>query len=98
VRILVSGGAGYPGWPTVSQLSAAGHHVGMANHLAGRPDDVGTGVESPLPIGPMTERLNSRGENPSGPGESDRHPAIPAPTDDGPVARPGRMGRYSPGC
>ena len=98
MRILVLGGAGYPGWPTVSQLSAAGHHVGMANHLAGRPDDVGTGAESLLPSGPRTERLNFWGEHPSGPGESERHPAIPAPTVDGPVARLDRMGRYSPGC
>jgi UDP-sulfoquinovose synthase len=57
VRILVLGGDGYLGWPTALHLSAAGHHVGVADNFVRRQYDVELGVESLVPIHTLEERV-----------------------------------------
>ena len=57
MRILVLGGDGYLGWPTALHLSAAGHHVGVADNFIRRQYDEELGVESLVPIRPLDERV-----------------------------------------
>jgi UDP-sulfoquinovose synthase len=59
VRILVLGGDGYLGWPTAIHLSAAGHHVGVADNFVRRAYDVELGVESLVPIRSLDERIRA---------------------------------------
>ena len=57
MRILVLGGDGYLGWPTALHLSAAGHHVGVADNFVRRQYDDELGVDSLVPIQPLDERV-----------------------------------------
>jgi UDP-sulfoquinovose synthase len=57
MRILVLGGDGYLGWPTVLHLSAAGHQVAVADNFARRGYDHELGVESLVPVEPLQARV-----------------------------------------
>jgi UDP-sulfoquinovose synthase len=59
VRILVLGGDGFCGWPTVLHLAAAGHDVVVVDSLERRKIDVELEVESLTPIRPIGERLQA---------------------------------------
>jgi UDP-sulfoquinovose synthase len=57
MRTLVLGGDGYLGWPTALHLSAAGHHVAIADNFARRGYDQELGATSLVPIAPLDERV-----------------------------------------
>jgi UDP-sulfoquinovose synthase len=59
VKILVLGGDGFCGWPTVLHLSASGHDVVVVDSLERRKIDVELEVESLTPIRPIGERLKA---------------------------------------
>lgn len=59
MRILVLGGDGFCGWPTVLHLSARGHDVVIADNFARREADRELGVESLTPIRPLGDRLEA---------------------------------------
>jgi UDP-sulfoquinovose synthase len=57
MRILVLGGDGFCGWPTVLHLSDLGHEVAIVDDLSRRKIDVELEADSLTPIRPMSERL-----------------------------------------
>ena len=57
MRVLVCGGDGFCGWPTVLHLSAQGHDVAIVDSLARRQWDVELGTQSLLPIATLPERV-----------------------------------------
>jgi UDP-sulfoquinovose synthase len=57
MKILVLGGDGFCGWPTVLHLSAQGHEVAVVDNLSRRKIDLELECESLTPIRPMGERL-----------------------------------------
>jgi UDP-sulfoquinovose synthase len=59
VKVLVLGGDGFCGWPTVLHLSQAGHDVVIVDNLSRRFIDVELEVESLTPIRPIHERLEA---------------------------------------
>jgi UDP-sulfoquinovose synthase len=59
MRILILGGDGYLGWPTAMHLSAAGHHVGVADNFVRRTFDDELGVSSLVPIQSLDERVRT---------------------------------------
>ncbi|HEY2303753.1 MAG TPA: NAD-dependent epimerase/dehydratase family protein [Acidimicrobiales bacterium] len=61
MRILILGGDGYLGWPTAMHLSAAGHHVGVADNFARRAFDEELGLSSLVPIAPLGDRVKAWG-------------------------------------
>ena len=56
-KIVVLGGDGFCGWPTVLHLSKRGHEVVIVDNLSRRKIDVELEVDSLTPIRPMKERL-----------------------------------------
>ncbi|MBO0867105.1 MAG: NAD-dependent epimerase/dehydratase family protein [Micromonosporaceae bacterium] len=59
MRILVLGGDGYLGWPTALHLSAKGHDVGIADNFVRRQYDHELGVQSLVPIEPLSVRVRT---------------------------------------
>jgi UDP-sulfoquinovose synthase len=59
MRILVLGGDGFCGWPTVLHLSDRGHDVTIVDNLSRRKIDIDLEVESLTPIRPMGERIRA---------------------------------------
>jgi UDP-sulfoquinovose synthase len=57
MKILVLGGDGFCGWPTVLHLSAVGHEVVVVDNFARRVADVELETSSLTPIAPMGVRL-----------------------------------------
>ncbi len=57
MRVLVCGGDGFCGWPTVLHLSAQGHDVAIVDSLVRRQWDVELGTQSLLPIATLPERV-----------------------------------------
>ena len=58
MKVVVFGGDGFCGWPTVLHLSARGHDVVIVDNLIRRAADVELGVSSLTPIVSLTERLD----------------------------------------
>jgi len=59
MKILVLGGDGFCGWPTVLHLSNNGNDVTIVDNLSRRKIDIELEVKSLTPIRPITERLNA---------------------------------------
>jgi UDP-sulfoquinovose synthase len=59
MRILVLGGDGYLGWPTALHLSESGHTVAVADNFVRRQYDHELGVQSLVPIEPLTVRVRT---------------------------------------
>jgi UDP-sulfoquinovose synthase len=59
MRVLVLGGDGFCGWPTVLHLSASGHDVMLVDNFARRKADIELEVESLTPIAPLGTRLRA---------------------------------------
>lgn len=57
MKVLVLGGDGFCGWPTVLHLSALGHDVAIVDNLSRRRIDIELECESLTPIRPIGERL-----------------------------------------
>jgi len=57
MNILVLGGDGFCGWPTVLHLSNLGHHIVLVDNLSRRKIDVELEVDSLTPIAPIGTRL-----------------------------------------
>ena len=57
MRILILGGDGFCGWPTVLHLAKAGHAVAVVDNLARRAWDVELGTESLVPIATLEDRV-----------------------------------------
>lgn len=57
MKVLVLGGDGFCGWPTVLHLSANGHDVAVVDNLSRRKIDVELECESLTPIQPISKRL-----------------------------------------
>lgn len=57
MKVLVLGGDGFCGWPTVLHLSTLGHDVAIVDNLSRRKIDVELECESLTPIRPIGERL-----------------------------------------
>jgi len=55
----VLGGDGYLGWPTAVHLSAAGHTVAVADNFVRRQYDHELGVQSLVPIEPLSVRVRA---------------------------------------
>ena len=59
MKILVLGGDGFCGWPTVLHLSGLGHDTVVVDNLSRRRIDIELGVKSLTPIRPMDERISA---------------------------------------
>jgi UDP-sulfoquinovose synthase len=59
MKVLVLGGDGFCGWPTVLHLSALGHDVAIVDNLSRRKIDVELECESLTPIRPLGTRLKA---------------------------------------
>jgi UDP-sulfoquinovose synthase len=59
LRVLVTGGDGYCGWPTALYLSDRGHDVTIVDNLGRRRIDTELGTGSLTPIRPIGERLRA---------------------------------------
>src|SRR5262245_46801531 len=59
MRILVLGGDGYLGWPTAVHLSECGHEVGVVDNFVRRTYDHELGVQSLVPIEPLSIRVKA---------------------------------------
>ena len=59
MRILVLGGDGYLGWPTALHLSESGHTVAVADNFVRRQYDHELGVQSLVPIEPLSVRVRT---------------------------------------
>src|SRR6185437_13944876 len=59
MRILVLGGDGYLGWPTALHLSGTGHTVAVADNFVRRQYDHELGVQSLVPIEPLSVRVRT---------------------------------------
>ena len=57
MRILVLGGDGFCGWPTLLYLSQQGHTVAQVDNLVRRAWDVELGADSLSPIATLNERI-----------------------------------------
>ncbi|MDY6812851.1 MAG: NAD-dependent epimerase/dehydratase family protein, partial [Pseudomonadota bacterium] len=57
MKVLILGGDGFCGWPTVLHLSALGHEVAIVDNLSRREIDIELECESLTPIRPLGERL-----------------------------------------
>lgn len=57
MKVIVLGGDGFCGWPTVLHLSRRGHEVIIVDNFSRRKIDVELEVDSLTPIQPMGERL-----------------------------------------
>jgi UDP-sulfoquinovose synthase len=59
MKVVVLGGDGFCGWPTVLHLSALGHEVALVDNLSRRNIDIELECESLTPIRPIGERLRA---------------------------------------
>jgi UDP-sulfoquinovose synthase len=59
MKVLVLGGDGFCGWPTVLHLSALGHEVKLVDNLSRRGIDIELECDSLTPIRPVGERLRA---------------------------------------
>ena len=59
MKIIVLGGDGYLGWPTALHLSECGHEVAIADNFVRRQYDHELGVESLVPIEPLSLRVRA---------------------------------------
>jgi len=59
MRILVTGGDGYLGWPQAMYLSAGGHDVAVVDNFSRRAWDLECGTESLIPIHTLQERVRA---------------------------------------
>ena len=59
LRVLITGGDGYCGWPTSLYLSDRGHDVTILDDLSRRKVDIELGTSSLTPIRPIGERLEA---------------------------------------
>jgi UDP-sulfoquinovose synthase len=59
MKVLVLGGDGFCGWPTVLHLSALGHDVAVVDNLSRRNIDIELECDSLTPIRPVGERLRA---------------------------------------
>lgn len=59
MKILILGGDGFCGWPTVLHLSARGHAVGIVDNLSRRNIDNELETSSLTPIRPLGERIDA---------------------------------------
>ncbi len=59
MKILVLGGDGFCGWPTVLHLSALGHEVAVVDNLSRRKIDIELECESLTPIKSLGDRLRA---------------------------------------
>jgi len=59
MNILILGGDGFCGWPTVLHLSKIGHNVTIVDNLSRRKIDLELEVESLTPIAHMSSRLEA---------------------------------------
>ena len=59
MKVLVFGGDGFCGWPTVLHLSDLGCEVVLADNLSRRRIDAELGAESLTPIRPVPERISA---------------------------------------
>jgi UDP-sulfoquinovose synthase len=59
MKIIIFGGDGFCGWPTVLHLSSLGHDITVVDNLSRRKIDVELECESLTPIYPITDRLNA---------------------------------------
>ncbi len=59
MKVIVMGGDGFCGWPTVLYLSKLGHDVVLVDNLSRRKIDIELEVESLTPIRPIHERLDA---------------------------------------
>lgn len=59
MRVLVLGGDGFCGWPTVLHLSDLGHDVAIVDDLSRRKIDVELECESLTPIQPLGKRIHA---------------------------------------
>src|ERR1043165_8188654 len=57
MKVLVLGGDGFCGWPTVLHLSALGHEVTLVDNLSRRNIDIELESEPLTPIAPIGQRL-----------------------------------------
>jgi UDP-sulfoquinovose synthase len=57
MKVLILGGDGFCGWPTVLHLSSLGHEVAIVDNLSRRKIDIELECESLTPIRPLGERL-----------------------------------------
>jgi UDP-sulfoquinovose synthase len=57
MKIIVFGGDGFCGWPTVLHLSKVGHDIVLVDNLSRRKIDIDLGVASLTPIAPLEARL-----------------------------------------
>ncbi|RIV21057.1 NAD-dependent epimerase/dehydratase family protein [Alicyclobacillaceae bacterium I2511] len=59
MRILIAGGDGFCGWPTVLYFSERGHEVAIADNMIRRQWDVELGTQSLTPIVPVEQRVDA---------------------------------------
>lgn len=59
MRILILGGDGYLGWPTVMRLARRGHTVGVLDNFAKRRWELELGVEPLIPIRTLHKRVSA---------------------------------------
>src|SRR5271169_1101074 len=59
MKILVLGGDGFCGWPTVLHLSARGHDIVIVDNLSRRSIDNELETSSLTPIRPIGERIGT---------------------------------------
>lgn len=59
MKIVVSGGDGFCGWPTVLHLSGLGHDIVIVDNLSRRRIDAELGAESLTPIRSVDERISA---------------------------------------
>lgn len=57
MRVMVIGGDGYCGWPTALRLSRQGHEIAIVDNFSRRHIGTKLGVESLVPISPLSERI-----------------------------------------
>lgn len=59
MKIIVFGGDGFCGWPTVLHLSSLGHEIVIVDNLSRRNIDIGLETNSLTPISPITARIKA---------------------------------------
>ncbi len=62
MRVIVTGGDGYLGWPQAMYLSKQGHDVCVADNFSRRLWDLEGGTESLIPLHPLHERVSAWAE------------------------------------
>lgn len=62
MRVLVTGGDGFCGWPTSLHLANCGHQVHIVDNLSRRMIDVEMSSDSLTPISPIEDRISAANE------------------------------------